>query len=236
VHEFNQPPREQVMDIYLSPDNEFWKTPNMHCYYRYLNALFGVTLLPKGGNQVNVLGDSQTLLFFMQPNKTHRLNVFDLIWQDIIYVSFYPTKGCVHALFIMKIIEVVSQTWVEKEVHHVAYTPYWIDSTNPTRRSKRAHAGAARQDYSSDEPPPMPPCHPSSSRAASSSCPMDRSSCGRGRGRGLGSHLANGITAMLSMCRDISGDVHELARRQWETYDNIRRQSVFPGEPLPPRS
>jgi hypothetical protein len=66
------------MDIHVPPD-KFWKTPNMHCYFRYINALFRMTLLPKGGNQVNVLGDSQTLLFFMQPNKTQRLNVFDLI-------------------------------------------------------------------------------------------------------------------------------------------------------------
>jgi hypothetical protein len=42
-------------------------------------ALLRMTLLLKGGNQVNVLGDRQTLLFFMQPNKTQRLNVFDLI-------------------------------------------------------------------------------------------------------------------------------------------------------------
>jgi hypothetical protein len=70
VHEFNQPPHEQILDIHVSPDHEFWKTANMCHFYRYLNALFKMNLLPKGGNQVNVLGDSQTLLFFMQPNKT----------------------------------------------------------------------------------------------------------------------------------------------------------------------
>jgi hypothetical protein len=40
----------------------------------------------------------------------------------------------------MKMIEVVSQIWFEKEVHHVAYTPYWIHPANPARRSKRALA------------------------------------------------------------------------------------------------
>jgi hypothetical protein len=173
-----------------------------------------MTLLAKGGNQVNVLGDSQTLLFFMQPNKTQRLNVFDLIWQEIIYVSFYPTKGCVHAPFIMKIIEVVSHTWFEKEVHPVAYTPYWIDPANPAGRSKRAPTGAARQYYSSDEPHPMPPCHPSSSRTASHLHPMDCSNRGRGRGRGLGSRLAHGIVALFSMWQNISANVHELDHRQ----------------------
>lgn len=48
VHEFKQPPREQVMDIHVSLDREFLKTPNIHRYYRYLNALFRMTLLPKG--------------------------------------------------------------------------------------------------------------------------------------------------------------------------------------------
>jgi hypothetical protein len=136
----------------------------------------------------------------------------------------------------MKMIEVVYQTWFEKEVHPVAYTPYWIDPANPAGRSKRAFAGAARQDYSSDEPPHMPPPHPSSSRAASASRPMDRSSRGRGRGRGLGSRHAHGIAALFSMCHNISADVHELARRQGKTDDNIHRQSVSLGVPLPPRS
>lgn len=134
VHEFNQPPREQVLGIYVSPNHEFWKTPNMHRYYRYLNALFSMTLLLKGGNQVNVLMDSQTLLFFMQPNKTQCINVFDLIQQDIIYVLFYPSKGCIHAPLIMKTIEVVSQTYFEKETHLSPYTLYWIVPANLSRR------------------------------------------------------------------------------------------------------
>lgn len=129
----------------------------MHRYYRYLNALFSMTLLLKGGKQVNVLMDSQTLLFFMQPNKTQCINVFDLIQQDIIYVLFYPSKGCIHAPLIMKTIEVVSQTYFEKETHLSPYTLYQIVPANLSRRLKGAPAKAARHDYSSDEPTPMPP-------------------------------------------------------------------------------
>jgi hypothetical protein len=70
------------------------------------------------------------------------------------------------------------------------------------------------QDYSSDEPPPMPPRHPSSSRGASASRPMGRSGHGRCRGRGLGSRFSNGIAALFLMCRNISTDVHELANRR----------------------
>jgi hypothetical protein len=75
----------------------------------------------------------------------------------------------------MKMIEVVSLTWFDKDTHPIAYTPYWIDPANPAGRSKRALAGAARQYYSSDEPPPVPPSHLYSSCAASALRPMDRS-------------------------------------------------------------
>jgi hypothetical protein len=59
---------------------------------------------------------------------------------------------------------------------------------------------------------------------------------GRGRGHGLGARLAHGIAAFFSMCRDISADVHELARRQRETDDNLHRQSITMGIPFAPRS
>jgi hypothetical protein len=38
------------------------------------------------------------------------------------------------------------------------------------------------------------------------------------------------------MCRNISADVHELARRQRETDDNLRHQSISTGIPFAPRS
>jgi hypothetical protein len=48
--------------------------------------------------------------------------------------------------------------------------------------------------------------------------------------------LAHGIAAFFSMCRNISADVHELARRQWETDDNLRRQASTMGMLFAPRS
>jgi hypothetical protein len=38
------------------------------------------------------------------------------------------------------------------------------------------------------------------------------------------------------MCRNISSNVHELARRQWETDDNLPRQATSMGIPFAPRS
>jgi hypothetical protein len=40
----------------------------------------------------------------------------------------------------------------------------------------------------------------------------------------------------FSLCRNISADVHELARRQRETDDNLRRQASTMGMPFAPRS
>ena len=52
----------------------------------------------------------------------------------------------------------------------------------------------------------------------------------------MGARLAHGIAAFFSMCRNISSDVHELARRQRETDDNLHRQASSMGMPFAPRS
>jgi hypothetical protein len=82
------------------------------------------------------------------------------------------------------------------------------------------------------------PTHPSSTHGTPTPRPMDHGGRGRGRGRGrgLGARLAHGITTFISMCWDISADVHELARHQRETDDNLRRQSISMGHPFAPRS
>ena len=59
---------------------------------------------------------------------------------------------------------------------------------------------------------------------------------GRGRGRGMGARLVHGFATFFSMCRNISADVHEVARRQRETDDNLRRQASTMGMPFVPRS
>jgi hypothetical protein len=241
VHNIRLPMREETEFIHVSNDREFWTTANMHRYYRYLNSLSRMTVLPKGGNQMNVLGESRVFLLLLAPNSLARINVFDMIWEEIIRASWSPLKGCLHAPFIMKMIEVVTQTHFEKPVKHSRYVPYWVDSSNPAARTKRAPSGSGGP-ASSAEPPPQPPHHPSSSRTAAASrpspgrgSPMPRGR-GRGRGRGMGARLVHGIAAFFSMCRNISADVHELARRQRETDDNLRRQASTMGMPFAPRS
>jgi hypothetical protein len=116
--------REEQEIVHISKEMEFWVTSNMHGYYRYLNSLSRMTVLPKGGSQMNVLGESHVLLLLLTPNSTSRLNVFDMIWEEIIWASWSHLKGCLHAPYIMRMIEVVTQIHFDKPVKHSLYMPY----------------------------------------------------------------------------------------------------------------
>jgi hypothetical protein len=157
-----------------------------------------MTFIPKRGNQMNILGESKVLLSFMKPNSTESLNVFDMIWQEIIHASCFPLKGCLYAPFIMKLIEVVTQFRYEKGTIHLSYAPFWIDPNNPAGRLRKAPASSREQTSAG------PSC-PSPGRG--SPTPRGRGH-GRGRGRGMGARLAHWIAAIFSMCRNISSDVH----------------------------
>jgi hypothetical protein len=87
IHDFRPPTRDEAKDLHISETDEFWKSTNLHKYYRYINSLCRMTLIPKGGNQMNILGESKVLISFMKPNSTESLNVFDMIWQQIIHAS-----------------------------------------------------------------------------------------------------------------------------------------------------
>jgi hypothetical protein len=232
IHDFRQPTKDEARDLHLSESGKYWESTNMHKYYRYINSLSRMTLIPKGGNQMNILGESKVLLSFMKPSSSESINVFDMIWQEIIHDACFPLKGCLHAPFIMKMIEVVTQFRYDKGTRHQSYTPFWIDPNNPAERlrkapsSSRAHTSAG------------PSAGPAAAAGASRPSPGHGSptSHGRGRGRGMGARLAHGIAAFFSMCRNISADVHELARRQRETDDNLRRQACTMGMPFAPRS
>jgi hypothetical protein len=175
---------------------------------------------------MNILGESKVLLSFMKPNSSESINVFDMIWQEIIHAACFPLKGCLHAPFIMKMIEVVTQFRFEKGTRHLSYTPLWIDPNNPAGRLRKAPSSSRGHAA-------VGPSRPSPGRG--SPTPRGRGR-GQGRGHGMGARLAHGIAAFFSMCRNISSDVHELARRQRETDDNLCRQASSMGMPFAPRS
>lgn len=124
----------------------------------------------------------------------------------------------------MNMIEVVTQFRFDKGTRHLSYTPFWIDPNNPAGRLRKAPSSSRGRDAAGTSRP---------SPGRGSLTPHGR---GRGRGRGMGARLAHGIAAFFSMCRNISSDVHELARRQRETDDNLRRQASSMGMPFAPRS
>jgi hypothetical protein len=99
-------------------------TSNMHRYYRYLNSLSRMIVLPKGGNQINVLGESCVLLLLLTPNSIGHLNVFDMILEEILRAFWSPLKGCLHAPYIMKMIEAITQIHFDKPVQHSRYVLY----------------------------------------------------------------------------------------------------------------
>jgi hypothetical protein len=103
--------------VHISKEREFWVTSNMHRYYRYLNYLSRMTVLPKGGNQMNVLGESRVLLLLLTPNSTAHINVFDMVWEEILRTTWSPLKGCLHAPYIMKMVEAVTQVDFDKPVN-----------------------------------------------------------------------------------------------------------------------
>jgi hypothetical protein len=62
IHDFRPPTRAEAKDLHISETDEYWKSTNLHKYYRYINSLCRMTLIPKGGNQMNILGESKVLL------------------------------------------------------------------------------------------------------------------------------------------------------------------------------
>jgi hypothetical protein len=208
----------------------------MHKCYRYINSLSRMTLIPRGGNQMNILGESKVLLSFMKPSSSESINVFDIIWQEIIHAACFPLKGCLHAPFIMKMIEVVTQFRYDKGTRHQSYTPFWIDPNNPVGRLRKAPSSSRAHTSAGPSAGPAAAAgasRPSPGRGSLTPCGRGR---GRGHGQGMGARLAHRIAAFFSMCRNISADVHELARRQRETDDNLRRQASTMGMPFAPCS
>jgi hypothetical protein len=124
-------------------------------------------------------------------------------------------------------IEVVTQFRYEKGTRHLSYTPFWIDPNNPAGRLRKAPSSS--RAHTSAGPPAAATGASRPSPGRGSPTPL-----GRGRGRGMGARLAHGIVAFFSMCRNISADVHELARHQREIDDNLRRQASSMGMPFLP--
>jgi hypothetical protein len=79
VHDIRLPQNEDQKIVHISNERKLWITSNMHRYYRYLKSLSRMTILPKGGYQMNVLGENRVLLLLLSPNNTAQINVFDMI-------------------------------------------------------------------------------------------------------------------------------------------------------------
>jgi hypothetical protein len=110
IHDFRPPTKDEARDLHIFEFDKYWESTNLHKYYIYIYKFsLQNDFHPQRGNQMNILGENKVLLLFMKPNSSESINIFDMIWQEIIHAACFPLKGCLHAPFIMKMIEVVTQ-------------------------------------------------------------------------------------------------------------------------------
>jgi hypothetical protein len=225
--------------FHIDTSQHMWETSNMKPYYRYLNLLFCQTILPKAGNEMNVQSNSQLLLSFFTPKEEQEFSIFDLLWREILSISWDYKKSLAFAPFIMKMIEVVTKYHFEKTVEHVAYVPKLIKlNIAPPAGVGTSRSRAPQSPQTSGELDPPLPRHESSSRAARASRPMAHTSGSGGR-RGSGSSfLRRGLNALFHMCRANRNDILDTRREQHEFQDRMLRQlssmSRQPVDPMPP--
>lgn len=148
-----------------------------------------------------------------------------ILFGKILFMLPGPHQSCVHAPYIMKMIEVVTHTYFDKDCKNTLYTPYQIDPRNPTSGTKRAMTGSRGPTSSHDEPPPQAPPHGSSSCVVASSHPMDHNGRGRGCGRrpSLWLCLARGIAEVFSIYHSHATDIVEQRHEARETNDNLHQ-------------
>jgi hypothetical protein len=148
---------------------------------------------------MNILGESKVLLSFMKPNSLESIKIFDMIWQEIIHAACFPLKGCLHAPFIIKMIEVVTQFRYEKGIINLSYTPFWIDPNNPTGRLRKAPSSSRAHTFAGPAAA-AGASRPSPGRGSPTPRGLGR---GRGRGQGMGARLTHGIAAFFFLCAGI---------------------------------
>ncbi|KAJ1265193.1 hypothetical protein BS78_08G060500 [Paspalum vaginatum] len=153
AHEYNIAGVDDIVnDMHMDRTGTFWVSRNMKPPIRYLNHLLRVTVVPKGGDQTEILSRSHTILWLLHPgNEDKTINVFDLIYQEVCRASWNPLRGCVHAPYLMKMIEVVTQQrYLPLDGKCSKYKPCWVYLEDEAQTVE-------------EEASPCPAVHPSAS-------------------------------------------------------------------------
>ena len=85
----------------------FGQTSGLTPYYKFINQLFWYTLAAKAGNSDKISNMSKNLLAKMTPGAT-KFSVFDFLWEEIIFTSISPKRGCHYAPYIFLMIKEVT--------------------------------------------------------------------------------------------------------------------------------
>jgi hypothetical protein len=203
IHDSRKPTDDEALILHVDENETFWKTTNVKPTFRYMNSLIRQTVLPKGGNEMNILSHNQTLLLSLADGT--EFSTFDMIWSEIVAASSNTTKSCLHAPYLMKMIEVVTKLNFKKESKHQAYIPLRIDPRDPYKRTKRSRGSTSAAPQSPSPPRQVHPPRSRSSRGGSSS---------RSGRDSLASLVKRGFRTLFHMCRTTQQDVVEIRRRQ----------------------
>jgi hypothetical protein len=206
IHDARKPDDDEALILHVDENEALWKTTNVRPTFRYMNSLIRQTVLPKGGNEMNILSHNQTLLLSLaQRNEDTEFSVFNMIWSEIIAASSNTVKSCLHAPYLMKMIEVVTKLNFKKESKHQAYIPLRIDPQDPSKRTKRSKGSSSAATPLVQSPPRRPPPRSFSARGGSSSHSGKDS---------LASLVKRGFRSLFHMCRSTQSDIIEMRRRQ----------------------
>ena len=100
----------------------FGQTSGLTPYYKFINQLFRYTLAAKAGNSDKISNMSKNLLAKMTPGAT-KFSVFDFLWEQIIYTSISPKRGCHYAPYIFFMIKEMAGINILADQNHLVYKP-----------------------------------------------------------------------------------------------------------------
>ena len=100
----------------------FGQTSGLTPYYKFINQQFRYTLAAKAGNSDKISNMSKNLLAKMTPGAT-KFSVFDFLWEEIIFTSISPKRGCHYAPYIFLMIKEVTGINILADQNHLVYKP-----------------------------------------------------------------------------------------------------------------
>jgi len=111
LHDFEFPTQNFVSAMHYNTKDHLWELAYMMTFYRYLTLFFRQTLLSKGGNDQRVLSYNQDIILYFHPKSKYTFSCFDLIWREIINISWDHSSPSLSTLLSSNPPLFVSVSW-----------------------------------------------------------------------------------------------------------------------------